>query len=357
MDDFYSLYMDDEPSAQQKAETMAAALRRQRAAGNLGLLTGDKVLGQFGKAQLDGASQGFEQLGGAGRFRSGQRLQQLLAQEAAKRAEANALRAREWNVQDDQTHRYQQMSDKASDREFNLQRDAINDEAAERRARIMAGQKMAQQERGTVVPGLEVDDGAAPTAEDAKKVKASQASLQRMRAYAQELGELHKLKGTELWGDAATRMEQLETQLQLEGKNIGELGALSGPDLGLMQSIIGTQPSSLKQNLKSFVGMDNTPAALKGLEKWAGDQEEAVMKSYGYRKPRSAKETLTKRTALPAPAPGKPNLDLMEEPAPLVAKPAPAAAGRKRVRNTKTGKTGWWSGQGALPAGVEVVNE
>jgi hypothetical protein len=77
----YELFMGDEPSVQEKAAAQAAALRRQQAAGNLGLLTGDKVLGQFGQAQLGQAQQGLGMLGNVGQHRSGQRLQKALQAE------------------------------------------------------------------------------------------------------------------------------------------------------------------------------------------------------------------------------------------------------------------------------------
>jgi hypothetical protein len=75
----------DEEDARMQAAAMAQALRGQRAAGNLGLLTGDKVLSQFGQAQLQGASQQEGMLADAGQQRSSNVLRQALAAEEAKR--------------------------------------------------------------------------------------------------------------------------------------------------------------------------------------------------------------------------------------------------------------------------------
>lgn len=78
IDDFSALFADDEPTAQERAAAMTDALRRQRAAGMLGLLTGDKVLGGFGSAQVRGADQQEQMIVGAAQQRSGQRLQKAM---------------------------------------------------------------------------------------------------------------------------------------------------------------------------------------------------------------------------------------------------------------------------------------
>jgi hypothetical protein len=78
----------DEEDARMQAAAMAQALRGQRAAGNLGLLTGDKVLSQFGQAQLQGAGQQEGMLADAGQFRSSSVLKQALAAREAEAAKA-----------------------------------------------------------------------------------------------------------------------------------------------------------------------------------------------------------------------------------------------------------------------------
>lgn len=78
MNDLFALFADDEPTAEERAAVMTEALRQQRAAGMLGLLTGDKVLGGFGQAQVRNADQQEQMVAGAGQHRSGQRLQKTL---------------------------------------------------------------------------------------------------------------------------------------------------------------------------------------------------------------------------------------------------------------------------------------
>jgi hypothetical protein len=184
--------------------------------------------------------------------------------------------------------RQQELEDLARSEKFRETESAKNRAAQIDAARVSAGLSRGKEdraaERGTTVPGAKKLEGAEPTADDAKKVKASIAAAERMGKYVSELRQLHKDYGTELTGSAATRMGQLSTAIQLEGKNIAELGALSGPDLGLMQALSGADPSSLGANAKSMVGIDNTQTALEGLDKWVGDTLSANMKTYGYEK-------------------------------------------------------------------------
>lgn len=93
--DIYSLFAsDDEATAQEQAAALAAVLRRQRegaafdrGAGNLALMSGDKVLSNFGHAQLTQARDGEQlahvreqMLAQAG----GQRLQRAIEAQRAK---------------------------------------------------------------------------------------------------------------------------------------------------------------------------------------------------------------------------------------------------------------------------------
>lgn len=135
---------------------------------------------------------------------------------------------------------------------------------------------------GSVVPDMEIVPGAAPTADDAKKVKGTLAASARMSKYVDELDQLHTTHGTEYGGKAGTRMGQLATQIQLEAKTISELGALSGPDQELMKSLAGTDPSSFWANVQAMFGVDNTQAALDGLRTWMRDAVEATSSTYGY---------------------------------------------------------------------------
>jgi hypothetical protein len=101
MDDIYSLMMeDDEPTAQERAAALSRVLQRQQSAGNLGMLTGDRVLAPFGQAQLRQADAGQRDLAEAGKYRLQQAMAKLRAEKPAdpllgeKRAKLEAETAR-----------------------------------------------------------------------------------------------------------------------------------------------------------------------------------------------------------------------------------------------------------------------
>lgn len=126
--------MGEEPTAAEQAAAMAQALRSQRGAGGLALLTGDRVLGNFGQALLNQAQQGEGMLAQAGQQRSGNVLRQALArQEASQEATQNAARV----ALEERRRREDQMRQD--------ERDALNRRNAKEVAGISAGNKSAQE--------------------------------------------------------------------------------------------------------------------------------------------------------------------------------------------------------------------
>lgn len=112
MADIYGLFADPEEQARQKAAAMADALRGQKGFGQLGMLTGDRVLGAFGQQQMAdvGRQEGFIAQAGQQRgqqnFSAGQAdidrqaagarfREQLSAQRAAKEQDAAAEKSKE----------------------------------------------------------------------------------------------------------------------------------------------------------------------------------------------------------------------------------------------------------------------
>lgn len=89
--DLASLLLADEDDAPAKAAAYAQALRGQQQLGTLGLLTGDKVLGNVGQSLLAGAGRGEAELGDFTKQRKGAALQRALAaQQAAAQKEREA---------------------------------------------------------------------------------------------------------------------------------------------------------------------------------------------------------------------------------------------------------------------------
>jgi len=161
---------------------------------------------------------------------------------------------------------------------LDLDAERVKNEAA----RIEADRQRSETPKGTVVPGYEFAPGAAPSPDDAKKVKASLASADRLQGDMAELRDLYQKHGTKLTGPVATRMRQLARSIELEAKTVAELGALTGPDLSLVRSLASSDPGSFEANVKSIVGLDETVAGLDGLEKWTKRAVASSLKVYGY---------------------------------------------------------------------------
>lgn len=266
--DLLSVLFSDEDSGPGKAQAYAQALKGKTQLGQLGLLSGDKVLSGLGQSLLQGVGRDQGALGEYAQHTQSTRLQQAMA--ALKQKQEAAINARESAEQE--------------------ARDGRQNAAAMERARVLAGYQAnaaeaareAAANRGTNVPGLEKEPGAEPTPDDAKKVKASLESARKIQAMTAELKELGK-NGPQMTGRPALRMGQLQTAIKLEAKNIAELGALSGPDIGLVNELTGVDLTSLGSKLKSLVGIDNHEEALSGLEKWTENALGSAKKTYGYR--------------------------------------------------------------------------
>jgi hypothetical protein len=99
MADMYSLYSADEPTAQEQAAAMAAALRRQKDLGNLAMLTGDPMLAKFGQTQLQGAGDQEQMIAHAGQSRAESVLRKALQaqSETFQSGESNKTRTFEGN--------------------------------------------------------------------------------------------------------------------------------------------------------------------------------------------------------------------------------------------------------------------
>jgi hypothetical protein len=211
--------------------------------------------------------------------------QEQLREQVKAKAEAEATEAQRRQRERDGEHGFTSARDDA-ERKFRANESLKDRVSRERAAALSAGAKAAKDaapESGTTISGMDIIPGADPTKDDAKKVKASLAAASRMRKYVDELAALHKEHGTELYGDVATRMSQLNEAITLEAKNIGELGALSGPDEEIVKRLKGVDPTSIWSNTKALVGQDNTQTALEGLRKWTDDALEGNKETYGYK--------------------------------------------------------------------------
>ena len=94
---------------------------------------------------------------------------------------------------------------------------------------------------------------------------------QKMRALLKDAGAGRLLPGS----NAA--IKQLATQIQIEGKNIADLGALSGPDMAMMNAI-AADPTKLTSLAK------DTSALLDGLDSWGANSVSANAETIGARR-------------------------------------------------------------------------
>lgn len=302
--DAYAEFIDDEPSQAEKAKALVAALRKQQTLGQLGMLTGDRVLSPMGQqmstqslAQQQHASEAPAQ-----RLRMALQRQQLEGTQAEMsdaNAQANpvyAQLARKFGTELPQGSTNRQAKDVlglaerayAADqraRELQLNRDAMRlgrEDARDARAQEKAD-KLEQADAERRIEGLEFQPGIRPSIDDAKKMKAGLQSQRAINSEADSLEAIYKRTGTELVGSDANRMEQALTAMQLEAKNIAELGALSGPDQLLMEKLAGMNPTSLKANLKGLFGTDDTLEGLAKFRSWVKNRVDSAKQSYGYR--------------------------------------------------------------------------
>ena len=120
-----------------------------------------------------------------------------------------------------------------------------------------------------IPPGFEISAGANPGAESRKKFAALVGSSEKMKGLTANMRKA--LAGTNALSrtmdpKTVTALRQLGTMIQIEGKNVAGLGALSGPDMGLMNSI-AADPTSVKANLSV-----DLPKMLDQLDAWGDSQ-------------------------------------------------------------------------------------
>ena len=131
-----------------------------------------------------------------------------------------------------------------------------------------------------VPPEYEIAPDGNPSADSRKKFTAlvtSQRKLKnltaQMRKEMEGVGTLDKLAP----GQKRDRLNQLATQIGIEGKNVAELGALSGPDMDLMNAMVKNPTSAINV-------FSNMASNMDGLDSWADESVKAGEAAYGIRK-------------------------------------------------------------------------
>ncbi len=154
-------------------------------------------------------------------------------------------------------------------------RKALVNEALRAQVEARKGKPKASKPLEDIPPGFEVSAGSHPSSETRKKFTQLVSASEKMKGLTAKMREA--LKGTSgmsrtLDPKTVTTLKQLGTMIRIEGKNIAGLGALSGPDMGLMDAI-ASDPTSIKANLTT-----DLPRMLDQLDSWgdtsvAGDSK------------------------------------------------------------------------------------
>lgn len=136
-------------------------------------------------------------------------------------------------------------------------------------------EKMSQLE----VPGFQRTGGIVQIPAEAQKAREAVGSLKTLESSLDQMDQLVKKYGSfEYGGEGGAQMESLATTIQMELKNLYTLGALSGPDMALLQSQI-KEPGSVK----SLLTRDSTArASLQATKSNLHNNVINQMKSKGY---------------------------------------------------------------------------
>lgn len=123
-------------------------------------------------------------------------------------------------------------------------------------------QKQQEQAAEVAIPGYDQDPTVKPSVSEVGKLREGVAATKTVTDAVREYIGLVKKNGTfQVTGPDADRMEALATKIKLNQKNTEELGALAGPDMAILDSLI-KGPSTLG----AIFGSANPENAIAGLE-------------------------------------------------------------------------------------------
>jgi hypothetical protein len=127
--------------------------------------------------------------------------------------------------------------------------------------------------------GWELTGNTQPTPRQGEQFEGLVYSSEKMNGLTNQMREMVAKGGVGrvLPGEAKSRMSQLAKEIQIEAKNIAELGALSGPDFALMEAI-AADPTKIDSLAKDM------PALLNGLDAWGKNSVDAKSKALGARR-------------------------------------------------------------------------
>lgn len=159
--------------------------------------------------------------------------------------------------------------------------------AKEREAGMKNAEKAeskAKEDAELNITDLDRLEGVQPSTDDAKKAKLAKVTYDRLINNLDRLQQITERSGTNLMGKDAQDQASLSTQLQLDYKTLKELGALSGPDKGMLDAVV-PNPTDYRENLKDLVpGLgSNVNSRLADFRKSLDLDFESGIKAHGYR--------------------------------------------------------------------------
>jgi hypothetical protein len=172
----------------------------------------------------------------------------------------------------------------------------MNNDAAMQREQIQAGAKQAASTRGLSVqlPGGTLPNGTpvpgetvmAPSEKEAEALRKIVASRNAIDSHVQEALQIRQDASWMLSPTKGARLNALEKAVDLESKNLHELGVIAGPDMGFLEGIRG-----------SFTGLKpGTEDAIRRVPTVADTKIRAHTKTYADATP-AAKGQLSKEEA------------------------------------------------------------
>jgi hypothetical protein len=219
---------------------------------------------------------------------------QLAAAETKRKAELHDKERAEDLKNREQTHADAHELAKSNNAIAQASLGLRRDEATDRK------ESAAEKKLEDIPPGYELAEGAHPSAETRKKFTGLVSSAEKMKGLTAELRGA--LKGTDGYSrtmdpKTVTRLKQLGTMISIEGKNVAQLGALSGPDMALMDAI-AADPTSIKTNLTV-----DLPRMLDQLDAWGDNSVAGESKASGIHKKGTSAGPSTRPGARTAAAP------------------------------------------------------
>lgn len=250
-----------------KQQALLAALRGKQSLGYTGQLTGDRVLAPFGAGLQREAVRGLEDAEARPGAMLGRALEAARLQDTQRRTD----------IYDRATQAKPEPDPEVAG--LKVEKMKLDNE----RLRKSLAPKAPKGPSSKSLEGLPAEWELLPDSTSSKiqreKFAGVVQSSKKMQGLTSQMRDMLKGAGASriLPGSAKTRIGQLATQLQIEAKNVAELGALSGPDMALMNAI-AADPTKVDSFVKDI------PALLDGLDAWGNNSVKAGEETIGARR-------------------------------------------------------------------------